>query len=250
MGEPAGPDRDALCFERVGAPPRRLVVAFGPAGVGANWWGVVADQLPADVHLVAPRLPGRESRMDTPALGTAAAVVADVLGWLGPELSDPAGVVVVGVCSGAVLAARLAGRLRELGGRGPEVVVVNPPSVSEVDAEPVATLSSAELAAALRAEAAVPPLVAGNPAIFRFFEPTIRADLAIVESALREVLSTPFPVRVHAQRPNLASTAEWLAVDELGRAAEEVPGEQAELMSDPAAVLAPILSRVSAGSHA
>lgn len=107
---------------KVADPRLRLVCVphIGAGGAAFNSW---VDRLPAEVELCAVRFPGRENRLNEPLIDDLDTLVDGLLPALTPLLDRP--FVLLGHCSGSVIAFALARRLRATGGAAPTMLVVS-----------------------------------------------------------------------------------------------------------------------------
>ncbi|MFG2109687.1 TIGR01459 family HAD-type hydrolase [Micromonospora chersina] len=191
----------------VWAPPRpgsadQVVLAFGPAGSGPTWWGGLLEQLPAGVELWVPVLPGRWNRSEeTPYQEmdvAAAALAADLGPWLAGETRP---VSLLGICGGAALALELVTRLDDRQRRclrGVELFKL--PALTAADHAELYRLPTPQFRAGLRVQGMVTDEVAADDELFAFFEPLLRADIALVERYTPTSLRLAgVPVTVHGE---------------------------------------------------
>ncbi|WP_328912313.1 MULTISPECIES: thioesterase II family protein [unclassified Streptomyces] len=156
-----------LCFPHVGA-----------GGAAFNAW---ADLLPAGVELCAVRFPGRENRLREPLLDDPGQAVDAVLTAMLPLLDRP--FVLLGHCSGSVLAYECARRLQLSGHPAPALVVVSSaegPSARHI-ADPLHLLSRDELLARVVDYGGTAPQVLADPDLRAMVERLLRADYRVVE---------------------------------------------------------------------
>ncbi|GAB3892835.1 alpha/beta fold hydrolase [Kibdelosporangium lantanae] len=152
-----------FCFPHVGA-----------GGAAFNSW---LDKLPSDVDVCAIRLPGRENRLREPLMDDWRAVMAGVQEALEPMLDLP--FVVVGHCSGSVLAYEFARRLTV----SPEMVILSStdgPSVRRID-DPLHVLSQRELLERVVEFGGMNKQVLDDPDLMAMFERILRADYQVIE---------------------------------------------------------------------
>ncbi|WP_175541348.1 thioesterase II family protein [Streptomyces aidingensis] len=156
-----------MCFPHVGA-----------GGAAFNEW---TELLPAGVELCAVRFPGRENRLHEPLLDDPGQAVDAVLTALLPLLDRP--FVLLGHCSGSVLAYECARRLQLSGGPAPALVVVSSaegPSVRDIP-DPLHLLPRDELLARVADYGGTARQVLADPDLMAMFERVLRADYRVVE---------------------------------------------------------------------
>ncbi|MFD3497949.1 thioesterase II family protein [Streptomyces sp. NPDC058678] len=167
-----------------------MCVPYAGAGAGAfkHW----AARLPADVELVAVRLPGRENRIRErpysrwPALATA---FSDALA---EQIASP--YVLFGHSMGGMLVYEAVNRPMS---RAPERVIISgcraPGARRELPV--IHDLPDAQFTEHLAQLAGTPPPVLANPGLLRVLAPTLRADFRLAETWPQgPVLPVPVPV--------------------------------------------------------
>ena len=160
---------------------RVRLLCFPHAGNGASRFAQWVKLLPADVELLAVRLPGRESRFGERALKSLEAVCDEVASALG--VLPPKPTVIFGHCSGAVCALGIAQRLTQAA-EPPCCLVVAcqaPPTTLRFGTPPAA-MTEAQLIADLRRFGATPDEIFEDPEALELFTPAIRADLEVMAS--------------------------------------------------------------------
>jgi len=172
-------DPRALHIPHPRARATSVVYAIAHAGAGAAPWNEVAAAMPDAVELRALRLPGRENRFRTPAHTSMASAVDELRGIVQRDAADHGKpVVLVGSCSGALVAVAVAGVLA-LPVAG--LVVVRQPVPDNIDsADGLASMSSEALRQWVH-ERRITPGALLDSGMFEFFEPVLRADLSVVE---------------------------------------------------------------------
>jgi medium-chain acyl-[acyl-carrier-protein] hydrolase len=167
---------------------RAQVRVFGlpHAGAGIAAFVPSAHALPADMELRPIRLPGRENRIAEEPVRSMAALLSELLSRLRPTLeTDQLPYILVGSCSGAIMAYELARCLQSDGPRAPSLLVVAgqtaPHRPEFVPREPLYGLPGHVLRQRLRAAELLPRTLAENDNLWRLVEPAIRADFEIVE---------------------------------------------------------------------
>ena len=163
----AGARLRLFCFPHVGA-----------GGAAFNAW---ADRMPDDVELCGIRLPGRENRLREPLLDEHRELFESLEPALAPLLDLP--FVLVGHCSGSVLAYELARRLSAAGGAQPELVVLSStdgPSRRRID-DPLHLLPRQELLARVVEFGGMAKDVLDDPDLMDMYERILRADYRLIE---------------------------------------------------------------------
>jgi medium-chain acyl-[acyl-carrier-protein] hydrolase len=156
-----------FCFPHVGA-----------GGAAFNSW---LDRLPADVELCAIRLPGRENRLREPLLDDWLELFESLGPVLTPLLDVP--FVLVGHCSGSVLAYELARRLRAAGAARPTMLILSStdgPGVRRID-DPLHLLPRRELLSRVVEFGGMAGEVLDDPDLMDIFERILRADYRVIE---------------------------------------------------------------------
>lgn len=230
-----------------GADPRDAVLRvliLPHAGAGAAAGLAFAERAPADWLVATARLPGRESRLreSVPALP---GLVAEVVTTL-HSLPGTAPLIVVGVCSGAVIALEAVRAVQGAGaGLVAGLVVVSQwavtekpdpdrPSLRDVD-DPARVLEI------LREFGGVPQSLAANPEMLGLVLPAIVADMVAVEdytSGPEPLLACPL-LTVFGDADDLCPderTEDWALFAENVRGAW-VPGGHMLLADSPGAVV-------------
>ncbi len=177
------------------------LICFPHAGGGASsfhgWSAALAD---ASVEVAALRLPGREARVNEPAIVELRSLVAQLdealHGW-----SDGRPEVWFGHSSGARVAFELARRRRATGRRLPDQLVVSGAPAPDVP-RAMSTLHTitddqAFLAAVSCAYGGVPPTVLEHPELLSLVTPALRADLRMHERYVY-VEAPPLPIPILA----------------------------------------------------
>lgn len=161
--------------------PVLRLVCFPHVGAGGAAFHAWADLLPAGVELCTVRFPGRESRLREPLLDDPGQAVDAVLAAMAPLLDRP--FVLLGHCSGSVLAYECARRLQLSGGPAPTLLVVSSaegPSVRHI-ADPLHLLSREEFLARVAGYGGMAPQVLADPDLLAMVERVLRADYRVVE---------------------------------------------------------------------
>ncbi|MFI9589336.1 thioesterase II family protein [Nonomuraea sp. NPDC052265] len=213
---PAGPASTSRWTVRTGgdASTRLRLLCFPHVGAGAVTFRSWTDHLPADVELCAVRLPGRENRMAEPLIDDADPLFAAMEPALAPLLDRP--FVLVGHCSGSVLAYEFARRLGSSGGPVPRLLVLSSteaPAQRRID-DPLHLLPSDALRARVIQFGGMPQAVVDDPDLMRLFERVLRADYRLVERLVYSPgppLETPIAVigGRHDDHVSCAAMAAW-----------------------------------------
>ncbi len=154
---------------------------FPHVGSGAAAFNSWLDQVPAEVELCAIRLPGRESRLQEPLMDDWRELVGTLERVMSSLLDVP--FVLVGHCSGSVLAYELARRLRAAGSAPPATVVLSStqgPAVRRID-EPLHLLPRDELLRRVVNYGGMAAEVLSDPDLIDMFERILRADYRVIE---------------------------------------------------------------------
>jgi len=154
-----------LCFPHAGGTP----------AVFRHW----AGELPADVELLAARLPGRQSRLTEPAYRDWVALLAELSAVVATAIDRP--FALFGHSLGAMICYELARTLRAVRPARLLLAACRAPDVPS-PLPPVHRLPDVELARGLPLVARIPPEVLADPRMMRLVLPTIRADLTLTES--------------------------------------------------------------------
>ncbi|HZM74949.1 MAG TPA: thioesterase domain-containing protein [Candidatus Limnocylindrales bacterium] len=201
-----------------------IAYGIGHAGAGASVWNPVAESVGESVEIRALRLPARENRITTPAhpsVDQAAAEIARVVTDDAKEHGKPA--LVIGSCSGVLLALAAL----DIMGDAPFVrasVFLRPPTEEQMghtDAARVTSLDLPSLNEWLRKHQLTPAAVLDNDTMFKFFEPVVRADFAMVHGYRYRGRVLPYPTYV------IPTADAWLT------AATNVVREDAGIAGDP-----------------
>lgn len=169
------------------ARPRRPVAAklrlfcFPHVGAGAAAFNSWLDHLPPDVELCAVRPPGRENRLREPLVDDGRELLERLAPIVTPLLDVP--FVVVGHCSGSVLAYEFARQFRDSGAAAPEMVVLSSaegPAVRRID-DPLHLLPRVELLRRVVKYGGMAEEVLADPELMDMFERILRADYRVIE---------------------------------------------------------------------
>lgn len=198
----ANPALRLICFPHVGA-----------GGAAFNSW---LDLLPADVELCAIRLPGRENRLREPLVDDWRELFDGLEPAIAPLLDVP--FVLIGHCSGSVLAWECARRLTTADGPNPAAVVLTStpaPAVRRID-DPLHLLPRRELLEQVVGFGGMAAEILDDPELMVMFERILRADYRVIER-LDYSPGGPLPVPVtvlggrHDKFVSRADLAAWAA---------------------------------------
>ncbi|MFD5035175.1 thioesterase II family protein [Streptomyces sp. NPDC058405] len=156
------------------------IVALPFAGGGASFYGRWRRGLPSNVGLNCPQLPGRESRLDEPALTSMDELVSALADALKGRLANHT-YVLFGHSLGAMTAFELAKALVLRGLSEPEHLFVsgaNPPEMWPLRGE-LHTLPPSDLLNYLRSFDYVPEEVLTSAEFVEYGMPTLRGDLQV-----------------------------------------------------------------------
>ena len=155
---------------------------FPFAGGGASTYRTWPDAMLSTVEICAAVPPGREARLDEPAIPTIAPVVLGLADAIASRLDKP--FAFFGHSMGAMLAFDLARLLRARGLRLPSILLVSGSEAPHLprSREPIHHLDAAGFVEGLRRLNGVPAELLENDELFRIFQPTLRADLTLCET--------------------------------------------------------------------
>jgi medium-chain acyl-[acyl-carrier-protein] hydrolase len=200
---------------RVTNPALRLI-CFPHVGAGGAAFNSWLDLLPADVELCAIRLPGRENRLREPLVDDWRALLDDLAPAIEPLRDVP--YVLIGHCSGSVLAWECARRMTAGDGPNPELVVLTStpaPAVRRID-DPLHLLPSRELLERVVGFGGMAAAILDDPELMAMFERILRADYRVIER-LEYSPGGPLPVPLtvlggrHDDFASSADLAAWTA---------------------------------------
>jgi|HubBroStandDraft_1064217.scaffolds.fasta_scaffold05413_3 medium-chain acyl-[acyl-carrier-protein] hydrolase len=178
------PSESSLWFAR---PPARdpadvRLLAIPPAGSSAAFFNDWRPYLPDWLELIGLRLPGRESRFLEPAFDDMSELVRALETVTASDIAGP--YAILGHCGGAFVAFELA-RLASggPGDRPVKLILIGQPPPHTLTAPPVPhDLPFDDLLTWLVKSGGTPEVVISNPPLLEVLEPSIRADLRVLES--------------------------------------------------------------------
>lgn len=176
--------------------PIRLFT-FAHAGGGAGVFSSWNKALPG-VHVLATRLPGRESRIGEPAYPAMDALIDTLTKQIAPRLDRP--FVFYGHSLGGLIAFELTHRLRELGLRQPERLLIGATrSPDRKSPHPeLHALADADLVKGLGRYGNMSQSIVDSPELMAMLLPMLRADFSLVETyAYRERQPLDRPIVVY-----------------------------------------------------
>jgi medium-chain acyl-[acyl-carrier-protein] hydrolase len=162
---------------------RLRMLCFPHVGAGAAAFRPWLDHLPPGTDLCAVRPPGRENRLREALLTDGNALLDDLEAQVAPLLDLP--LVVVGHCSGSVLATEFVRRLVAAGGPAPVELVVSSaegPQARTVEDPPLHRLPREELLARVVGYGGMAGQVLDDPDLMAMVERILRADYQVVET--------------------------------------------------------------------
>ncbi|MEQ1511745.1 MAG: alpha/beta fold hydrolase [Lysobacteraceae bacterium] len=160
--------------------PIRLFT-FAHSGGGASVFNKWYKALPG-THVLAARLPGRESRIAEPAHSAMGALIDTLAGQIAPRLDRP--FALYGHSLGGLIAFELAHRLRELGLRQPERLLIGAyrsPERRSPHPE-LHALADADLVTGLKRYDSMPQSIIDSPELMALLVPMLRADFSLFET--------------------------------------------------------------------
>jgi medium-chain acyl-[acyl-carrier-protein] hydrolase len=163
------------------ADPRLRLVCVPHVGGGGATFNAWADLLPDDVELCTVRFPGRENRLGEPLVDDPLVLLDRLRAALTQVFDRP--FVLLGHCSGSVIAFELARRLRAAGDPTPAGLVLS--SAEAPGLRPTTHLHRLERDALLRRVVdfgGMAAAVLDDPDLMALFERIIRADYRVVET--------------------------------------------------------------------
>ena len=163
---------------------RVCLICFPFAGGGLPVFRRWPEQLSPEIELWAVQLPGRGLRLSEPPFSRLDMLVAELAAELPSAMQRP--FALFGHSMGARVAFELARALRRSGATMPLFLFLSacPAPQLPPDGPDLHALPRAELLAELQAWGGTPPAVAQNSELLDLVMPALRADLAVVETAV------------------------------------------------------------------
>jgi len=163
------------------ADPALRVICFPHVGAGGAAFNSWLGRLPADVDLCVTRMPGRENRLREPLIDDWRVLFELLEPELTPLLDRP--FVVLGHCSGSVLAYEFTRRLRA--GRSPAPILLilssaEAPALRRID-DPLHVMPEQDLIRRVIEYGGMAPEVLGDPGLMDLFGRILRADYRVIE---------------------------------------------------------------------
>ncbi|NOT89708.1 MAG: thioesterase [Lysobacter sp.] len=171
--------------------------AFAHAGGGASVFGKWNKALPG-AHVLATRLPGRESRIVESAYTSMAPLIDALAGQISTRLDRP--FVFYGHSLGGLIAFELTHRLREMGLRQPERLLIGATrSPDRKSPHPqLHALADADLVKGLGRYGNMSQSIIDSPELMAMLLPMLRGDFSLVETyAYRERAPLDRPIVVY-----------------------------------------------------
>jgi surfactin synthase thioesterase subunit len=174
-------NRWLVCFEKRPAAKVRLL-CFPHAGGSATAFATWHRELPKDIELCVVQLPGRDQRRDEAYRTDMKQLIPDLLELLA-EAHDRR-VALFGYSLGALIAFEYARAVRGIGAGEPEHLFVAARKGPRLPKDaPVSGLADADFVReTTRRYEGIPKVILDDPELLSYFLPTIRADVALLES--------------------------------------------------------------------
>jgi medium-chain acyl-[acyl-carrier-protein] hydrolase len=180
---PAGTyfDREWFPFDRPAPDAPYLLIALPVAGAGASSLRDWRNEMPSDIALCTPQLPGRESRLSEPPILTMTALVEALLHALRRRIDRP--FALLGHSMGGIVALELANRLQSIGMPAQWLFVsaCRPPDLWR-EGNPVRGLSDQQISEYLGHLGGSPPELLANRELMSLLLPTIKADYEVLST--------------------------------------------------------------------
>lgn len=148
------------------------------AGGGPSVFRTWSQHLPVDVEVCAVHLPGREIRVNEPAIGNLLYLVRELSDALEPYLDLP--YALFGHSIGGLVSFELVRELRRRHGVEPfHLFISGCPSPQLRNTDPMYDLPEVEFLARLQQLNGTPPEVMSHPELMMLMVPTLRADFSL-----------------------------------------------------------------------
>lgn len=230
------------------------IVCFGPAGGSASFFRGWPARAGEDVEVCSLAYPGRERRIDEPALETMEELAAAIAAVLAPRLDRPT--VLFGHSMGASVAYEVCARLERRGGRRPAGLVVSgrpAPRRNRLRPDDTAGLSDEAICARLRLLGGTPAEVLGEPGMRELAVAACRTDFELLgryRPAPAEPLQTPLLVYYGERDPAVDpdDVRPWTEESERVAGVRGFDGEHFFCLEHEAAVVAGVAAFLAAGA--
>jgi medium-chain acyl-[acyl-carrier-protein] hydrolase len=217
-----------VCFEERPAAKVRLL-CFPHAGGSATAFMMWHRELPKDIEVRIVQLPGRDERRKEPHRVEMKALVAELVGALAG--AHDRFVALFGYSLGAIVAFEYARAIRRIGAGEPEHLFVAARKAPQLPGDPLSGALSDDdfVREVTRRYEGIPKMILDDPELLSFFLPTIRADVALLESYVYEPeppLACPITAFGGTTDPNVSKGAleAWRAQTSSRFEAMHVPG--------------------------
>ena len=207
---------------------RLRLFCFPFAGGGSAAFASWASQMPPDVDVCPVLLPGRESRLQEPAIHDMNELVGRTLEGLQGAMDRP--YALVGYSLGSAVAFELTRELRRRGRPLPlRLFVASRHAPQYTESAPIAHLPGDAFVRALQSRySAIPPQVLADRELMAIFLPLLRADFTLLEAYRFQheaPLSTPIAAWYGTDDPTLTRerVAAWAAHTTAAFELNEVP---------------------------
>ncbi|MBX3301075.1 MAG: thioesterase [Nitrospira sp.] len=148
------------------------------AGGGPSVFRSWSEHLPVDVEVCAVHVPGRETRVNEPAIGDLMCLVRELSKAIEPYLDLP--YALFGHSVGGLVSFELARELRRRYGVEPfHLFISGCPAPQLRETDPMYDLPEAEFLARLQQLNGTPPEVMSHPELMALMVPTLRADFSL-----------------------------------------------------------------------
>jgi acyl transferase domain-containing protein/surfactin synthase thioesterase subunit/SAM-dependent methyltransferase/acyl carrier protein len=161
---------------------QQRLFCFSPAGAGASLYQSWLNKFPENIEVCPIQLPGRENRLSETPLTRLKPLVENLAAAIEPYLDRP--FAFFGHSVGGLIAFELTRYLRKNSQEQPSCLFVaasRPPQLPDLS-NPLHNLGDAPLLEALQRWQGIPAAIAEDESAIKLYLPTIRADLAVLET--------------------------------------------------------------------